>query len=48
MIQDFKNQITVFEADASGSVTAKSAKKLFIYQEKIWKKREKFFAILVQ
>ena len=29
-------------------IESKSAKKLFISQEKIWKRREKFFAFLIQ
>ena len=60
MFQDLKNQRTIFEPDASRSGTRlkaiikkkkkKKKKKTFpiLSQEKIWKRREKFFAFLVQ
>ena len=58
MFQDLKNQRTIFEPDASRSGTRlkaiikkkKKKKNTFpiLSQEKIWKRREKFFAFLVQ
>ena len=51
MLQDLKNQRTIFELDVLRSRTrlkANQPKKLFISQGKLWKRREKFFAFLVQ
>ena len=49
MFQDLKNQRTIFEPEKKKK-KKKKKKNTFpiLSQEKIWKRREKFFAFLVQ
>ena len=51
MVQNLKNQITIFEPDASLSgkrLKANQPRNFSNPQKKIWKRRDKFFAFLVQ